>query len=1006
MRTPGALARLAFGCCCWFAAAWTGFAQTAPVITAISAPRQIVNVGGILTLSVSATGSPAPTYQWKRNGVAIAGATAATYSITSALPARDNGWYQAVVSNSSGATTSGVIFVNVAANPAQIMAWGIIVEWEPAVPAGMTDVAGVAAGWSHCFTLRSDGSVLDWGIGTSKVVAGATNVVALVVGYPDLALKSDGSVVALSAAPDSQSAVPAGLTNVVDVASKYRHFVALKSDGTVVAWGTNESGQTTVPAGLSNVVGVSAGSSHSVALKSDGTVVAWGLNDRGQRIVPSGLTKVAGISAGYDFTVALKADGTVVAWGDNSLGQTMVPAGLANVVAISAGGYHCVALKVDGTLVAWGNQSRPVPAGLSRVVGLAAGDGYTVAVLSDAQAVPTITSQPANQAVTAGQIASFTVLVSGTGSLSYQWRKDGTAISGATNATLSLTNVQNANAGSYTVVVSNSAGNVTSNASTLTVIPAAVPPSITTPPASQSVTLGDPASLSVVASGTVPLTYQWRKDGAAIGSATNATLTLSNVQNANAGSYTVVVTNSAGSVTSGVATLTVTTPSTAPTITVQPTDQIAGAGTNVTLRISVSGTPPFSYQWRRNGAAITGATSDTLTLPLVTTASAGSYTVLVTNTAGSVTSAVAVLTVIDLPRITILPVDQSVAVGRNVSFSVVATGTAPLRYQWSKDGRAIAGAVSDTLALTAVTDADAGIYSVAVSNAAGTDASRAVTLVVSPAASWLSNLSVLTSAGGGDETLIVGFVVGGGAGSKPVLIRAIGPSLSAFGVTAPVADPQLTLFQGGIQVAANDNWNDGTGGGAIVQAARTVAAFALGTTSRDSALLMTLQPGAYSAQVAARPAAGTALVELYDTSSDSGVRLQNISARSVVGGIAGPLTTGFYVNGNTTKRLLLRGVGPTLLALGVSGALANPQLTLLRGSSELLATNEDWWSGNTANTAATMRAAFASVGAFPLTEGSRDAAIVATLQPGSYNVQVSGADGTSGVALVEVYELP
>jgi hypothetical protein len=202
--------------------------------------------------------------------------------------------------------------------------------------------------------------------------------------------------------------------------------------------------------------------------------------------------------------------------------------------------------------------------------------------------------------------------------------------------------------------------------------------------------------------------------------------------------------------------------------------------------------------------------------------------------------------------------------------------------------------------------------------------------------------------------------------------------------------------------ATNDNWNDGTGGGAISAAARSVAAFELGATSRDAALLMTLQPGAYSAQVVARPAVGVALLELYDTSSDSSVQLQKASARSTVGGTSGPLIAGFYVNGNTTKRLLLRGVGPTLLAFGVSGALANPQLTLLSGST-LQATNDDWWQGTTV---ATMTGVFSSAGAFPLAAGSRDAALVATLPPGSYTVQVTGADGATGVALVEVYEAP
>lgn len=172
---------------------------------------------------------------------------------------------------------------------------------------------------------------------------------------------------------------------------------------------------------------------------------------------------------------------------------------------------------------------------------------------------PAITTQPTSQTVTVGSSVTFTVAASGTTPLSYQWRFNGSNISGATSASYTITNVRTSNAGSYSAVVTNSVGSATSNAATLTVNTAATAPSITTQPASQTVATGGTATFSVVASGTAPLSYQWRFNGTNISGATSSSYTLTNAQTSNAGSYSVVVTNSAGTATSNGATLTVTT---------------------------------------------------------------------------------------------------------------------------------------------------------------------------------------------------------------------------------------------------------------------------------------------------------------------------------------------------------------------------------------------------------------------------------------------------------------
>jgi hypothetical protein len=167
---------------------------------------------------------------------------------------------------------------------------------------------------------------------------------------------------------------------------------------------------------------------------------------------------------------------------------------------------------------------------------------------------PVFTTQPSSQTVTAGANVSFTVAATGSPAPTYQWQKNGVNISGATSATLSLTNVQTANVGSYLAIATNSSGVTSSNAATLTVNN---PPSITTQPSSQTVTAGSNVTFTVVAAGTPMLTYQWKKNGTNISGATSASLILTNVQTTNNGSYTVVVTNAVGSATSSTATLTV-----------------------------------------------------------------------------------------------------------------------------------------------------------------------------------------------------------------------------------------------------------------------------------------------------------------------------------------------------------------------------------------------------------------------------------------------------------------
>jgi hypothetical protein len=373
---------------------------------------------------------------------------------------------------------------------------------------------------------------------------------------------------------------------------------------------------------------------------------------------------------------------------------------------------------------------------VSNSAGSATSNAAVLTVTAPAVA-PAITTQPASQTVVAGNTASFAVVATGTSPMTYQWTKNGGAISGATSSTYTTPAETTAdNSAQFTVAVSNTAGSATSNAAVLTVTTPAVAPVITSQPASQTVIAGNSASFAVVATGTSPMTYQWSKNGAAISGATSPTYTTPAETTAdNSAQFTVAVSNTAGSATSSAAVLTVTTPAVAPAITTQPASQAVVAGKTASFTVVATGTAPMTYQWSKNSAAISGATSSTYTTPVETTTDNNAqFTVSVSNTAGSATSNAAVLTVTApavAPAITTQPASQAVVAGKTASFTVVATGTAPMTYQWSKNGAAISGATSPTYTTPAETTADnSAQFTVAVSNTAGSATSNAAVLTV------------------------------------------------------------------------------------------------------------------------------------------------------------------------------------------------------------------------------------------------------------------------------------
>ncbi len=262
-------------------------------------------------------------------------------------------------------------------------------------------------------------------------------------------------------------------------------------------------------------------------------------------------------------------------------------------------------------------------------------------------------------------------------------------------------------------------------------------------------------------------------------------------------------------------------------------------------------------------------------------------------------------------------------------------------------------------------------------------------------AAELSNLSIRTTLSAA-QTLSVGFVVNGAPASRRFLVRAAGPALASLGVATPMTDPRLELYSGSRKLAENDNWSFGPISPIDFSSA---GAFPFSVSSKDAAWSGLLS-GA-TTLVVSGSGPGTVLAECYNQfpAGLSVGRLVNLSARAHVGSGADILIAGFTVGGSGYQRFLIRAVGPSLSAFGITGSLTNPKLELYDSFGNRVAENDDW--------SAELSAAFTAVGAFALPTASRDAAVVVTLPADrSYTAQVSGVNSTTGEALVEIYELP
>jgi hypothetical protein len=534
-----------------------------------------------------------------------------------------------------------------------------------------------------------------------------------------------------------------------------------------------------------------------------------------------------------------------------------------------------------------------------------------------------------------------------------------------------------------------------------------VAPIITNNPLTAAGTVGIPFGFTITATG-LPSSYS--------ASGLSAGLTLNTATGAITGTPTATgvsvvalgATNAAGT---GLATLTVTIGNTgaAPVITNKPLIAAGTLGVPFGFAITATGSPTgysaFNLPPGLVINALTGVISGTPTRDTTTF-----VTLTATNAFGSgnATLMIVTSTAASVPVITSPIVATGIAGSPFVTYLIVATG-APTSYA--------AAGLPPGLAVNPLTGAINGtptvpgtyVVTLTATNASG-PSTAGLTIVIAPSANFpasqILNFAARALSGPGSESLIMGFVVAGNGTN--LLVRGIGPGLAPFGVTNVLVDPFLTLFDNAGVIATNDDWQTNTAGSSsaalIAATAARVGAFALPAGSKDSALLLSVNRGAHTTCLV-RPngTTGVALTEIYDVDRNPGTRLVNVSARMNVTTGEGTLIAGLVIVGSAPNTVLIRGVGPTLAVFGVTGVLADPTIAVFSGTTRI-ASNDNWETGT--NTVPQMIAANAQVGAFALQAGSKDAALLVTLPPGNYTVQVTGVANTTGVALVEVYDVP
>jgi hypothetical protein len=634
-----------------------------PAIIVTSPTSLTLNAGQTATFTVSASGTAPLAYQWYKNGTIrlgntgnISGADTATLTISDVQDA-DVGNYTVVVTNVAAVATSSAATLTVIDPPLLTTS-----------PASLTRNAGQSA----VFTASASGSAaaVVWTLNGNPVagpvtsstgsgLSGSTTSTLTVVTASDA---TAGSYVAtFSNAAGTAATVPAILT-VIDppvLVSSPASLTRNAGQAAVFTASASGSAATVVWTFGGNPVGggVTSSSGSGVAGLTTSTLTVTASDATAGSYVAT-FNNVAGTAATVPAILTV-IDSPVIVAGPVSRTNSATTTATFSVTVTGTSPTYQWFLNTTNLLVNSGKIAGATTASLSISDVLGADRGEYSVVVSNAAGVvtstnallavidPAITAQPLSVTNALGSTVTFSVTAVGTQPLSYQWQWEGYDLFDETNSTLVVANITDSDAGNYTVVVTNAAGKAFSDEAALVT----VPPLIVNQPAGQTVNQGQPASFSVDVNGQAPFTYQRQQYGTNIAGATNRIFAIASAQAADAGPYLVIVANPVGTETSHVATLTVILP---PTITTQPASRTNLLGDTTTFTVGLSGTPPFSYQWRKNGANIAGAAGSTYTLTGIVAANGANYSVVVTNLAGSATSSDALLTVVAQPVLTIV----------------------------------------------------------------------------------------------------------------------------------------------------------------------------------------------------------------------------------------------------------------------------------------------------------------------------------------------------------------
>ena len=731
---------------------------------AATQPQSLTVVqGSNATFSVTAGGDGPFTYQWLYFGNPVSAATNSVLTLTGVVT-NQAGNYSVVITSPYGSATSSDALLTVKVPPA------IIVQpLSQTIIVGVTANLGVTAtgdqplSYQWRFNGNSIANATNSVLSLPAIQANQTGDYTVVVSNPYGTVTSAIATLSVKTPPFAATQ-PQSLS--ILQGSNATFTVTAGGDGPFTyQWlygGISIPGATNATLALTNVPTSQAGNYSVVITSPYGSVTS--ANALLTVHVPPAIT-VQPLS--QTIIVGVTANLAVVATGDQPLSYQWRFNGNAIANATNA---------ILSLPAIQKSQTGDYTVVVSNPYGTATSSVATLTV----KALPFAATQPQSLAILQGDNAGFSVMAGGDGPFTYQWLYGGLTIPGATNASLAMTNVRTNQAGNYSVIITSPYGSATSANALLTVH---VPPSIVTPPVTQTVVAGVTVNFTVVAAGDLPLTYQWLFNGNPISGATNPTLSLAGVQTSQAGNYSVVVTNPYGTATSAIATLTVKAP---PSVTTQPQSLTVLKGTNASFSVTAAGDAPITYQWRFGGVNLDGATNASLNLTNVQTNQAGLYSVVITSPYGSVTSSNATLTVLDPPVIVVQPTPATGLAGDMVAFVVVATGRPTLLYQWCKNGVDIPGATGAMLTLTNISAADVGNYCVKVTNPDGSVTSITVPLTLSQRTLTVVTVQTTNFTAGSPISVPVALLAEGGENRVLGSIAYDTNKLNFISVTTPV----------------------------------------------------------------------------------------------------------------------------------------------------------------------------------------------------------------------------